>query len=303
VIVPLFAAIIIAYLILSGILIYRDEPRKEIVIYYSISLSFAAISMLLYSFTPFLKKGQNFYAEITLGGSLILMVITILIYIQYWHTLYREIPVISKLFYLASGASLISIFNNPWEIYYLEGLGFHQDISFIFSAILAIMLLCGIYILLNNLFRVRKIISSELEIIEGGLHQYQKNKKYSQSLLKRQTRLLNNKKSLNWIILFWLVGIILIIIGIILPGETAFNSDAIGTLLVFLPQAYFITRDKRLLTSLQVEKVRLRARRLKESLVDLDKELSPQIPEQDIQALLKFIEKGDALLYFQEQFE
>ena len=264
--------------------------------------------MFLFSFTPFLVEGQQFYAEITLGGTLVLLQIGILIFVQYWHTISREVPVISKLFYITSGASIMILMSRSdlWRIYYVQGLGYHQEISLLYSLILALVLIFGGLILFDNLNRVRQVLHQELKLIDkmksdlkGSIGDDQASISQQPRVLSR-SRLIESKQRINIITLSWVIGIIFLLLGIILPGEKSLNLDSFGTFLIFLPQAYYYTRDKRLLTILQVQKVQISAKKFHKSFSELDEDISNEISDENIQALVSFIEKADALLYFQD---
>ncbi len=266
--------------------------------------------MLLYSFTPFLTEGQDILAEICLGGSILLLQLGTILYIQYWHNISREVFLVSKLFYLISGAGIVIVVlnYNPWKIYYLRDLGYHQDLSLQFSIILVLVLFCGTLIMYVILERVKQSLSQELQLMKvKGLEIQRTGHQYNPQLLDQQTRFLNSRKrlsvnmrTLTMIKLFWILGGFLVCLGIVLPGTSSFNADSIGVLLFFLPQAYYATKDKWLLTLLLVQRVKVRARKFHESFTKLETQFPQEIVYENLETLVKFIEKADALLYFQE---
>ena len=310
--VSFFTSLVLLYLFIRGILTYKNDPRKDIVNYSSGVFALSSLSMFIYSITPFVKEGQIILAEIALGGSLVLIQIVVAVYVQYWHSISREVPVISKLFYISLGASLAVLVSTPnlWEIYYMEGFGYVQRISVIYLIVLTLALFFAILILLDNLLRVRRVIRFELkylETINSGNHKNIANS--DESLLKHRKRLLNNqkrvidsKRSIDIITFFWVVGSFLVIIGILIQGPN-FNLDSIGVLFIFLPQAYFFTKDRRLLALMQVQELHTKAKQLNERFSSLDTSVSSEFSKESVQALSKFIEKADALLYFQEQHD
>ena len=310
--VSLFTSLVLLYLFIRGILTYKNDPRKDIVIYSRGVFALSSLSMFIYSITPFVKEGQIILAEIALGGSLVLIQIVVAVFVQYWHSISGEVPVVSKLFYLSLGASFAILVStpNPWEIYYMEGFGYVQRISVIYLIVLTLALFFAILILLDNLLRVRRVIRFELkylETINSGNHKNIANS--DESLLKHRKRLLNNqkrvidsKRSIDIITFFWVVGSFLVIIGILIQGPN-FNLDSIGVLFIFLPQAYFFTKDRRLLALMQVQELHTKAKQLNERFSSLDTSVSSEFSKESVQALSKFIEKADALLYFQEQHD
>ncbi len=281
--------------------------------YYGIGLGITAFSMLLYGITPFLTEGQDILAEICLGGSLLLLQVGGIFYVQYWHTISREVSLISNLFFLVSGAGIVIIIGgyNPWEIYYMPEFGYHQDLSLLYSAIVGLVLIFAILIMFVILNRVRTAIKLEIEFIQHSQQVLQNSlENQTQQILGRQTRLLNNKsrfesnlRNLTVINFFWLIGCILVFLGVVLPGKLSFNADSIGVLFFFLPQAYYLTRNKDLLHLLQVQKVKVRAKKFHESFSKLEEQIPRDISSKNVEALVKFIEKADALLYFQEKYE
>ena len=307
--IHLLTALILLYILIRGIKIYKNDPRKEIMIYFTLSLGLCAIGLILYAFSPFVMEGQLFFAEITLGWSFLLIIIGTLVYIHYWHTISREVPVISKMFYLTSGACLMIIYRDSdlWKLTFITGFGYYQELSTLFSGVLTLALILGVLIMYISLNTARRVFDQELLLInqefrnEGIKGNFEKLNQQTRIRSSRK-RLRGNIQDINTIIFFWVIGSILAILGI-LPGENAMPTDTLGLLLFFLPQAYFITKDKSLLSTLLIQNVQLRAKKLHESVSRLELKHSRDLPEENIQALVKFIEKADALLYFQENIE
>jgi hypothetical protein len=59
--------------------------RNNNSLYFILSCVLLALMMFLYSFTPFLNEGQDLFAEVTLGGSFILSMLILPIYMEYFH--------------------------------------------------------------------------------------------------------------------------------------------------------------------------------------------------------------------------
>lgn len=270
-------------------------------IYFIIALAITVIGMLLYSMAPFLKEEQKFLAEISLGGSLVLYMIALIFCFQFWQILYHEVPWISKTFYLATGAGFISLLNDPWEIYIVENLGFHQTVSFQLIVLIIIQGGCTFIITFQTIYIIREKIDQEFVLTEKFRQGYVRSESKRKISVTRKQNLLAKKKHLNLIIYSWLIGLFLTTIGFALPGPYGFNLDTIGALIIIVPQAYILIRDKELLLSLRVQKTRDKAIKLQESFSKLQQQLSHQILKTEVQALVKFIEKADSLLYFQEE--
>ncbi|MHA1979052.1 MAG: hypothetical protein ACW98I_19260 [Candidatus Hodarchaeales archaeon] len=310
--IAFIAAGTIAWVLIRGITVYKNNPRRQIIICYSLGLGLIAIGMFVFGFAPFLVEGQDFYAEIVIGGTLVVIQMGILPYIQYLHIISREVPVISKLFYLVSGANIMIILSSTelWKIYYIPGIGYYQEISASYSIVFSIYIILGFAILIDVLIRVRKVIDQELKMIESFSKEIQKNIQHPQPDLSHQARafyskdrLLNDRRSIKIITLFGVIGVFLLLIGFIFPGEMAYNADSLGVISIFLPQAYFYTKDKRLISLLQIQKVQYKAKQLHKSFSELDMDIPKEISEESVQTLIKFIKKADSLLYFQENPE
>ncbi len=299
---PLFAGLILSYVSLNAFILFKRNPKDNFLFYFIIALIFMAVNMLIYSITPFLEVGQESLAEITLGWSIILIMIAIPFYAHYLHLIYQEISWISKIYYIASGAGFISLLNNPWKIYMVENLGFYQDVSLLLIILLSIQ---GGYIFILSIQALNTIqerIELELTFIGKNLKKSANdgNRKIS-SVMKKQKQLLSKKRNIDLLKASWTIGIFLTILGLALPGTLYSNLDSIGMVIIFFPQAYFLTRDRDLLITLNVHKARDSAIQLQKSLSKLQKQLPQQVFSADVQSLLKFIEKADSLLYFQEE--
>ena len=300
--IPFIATLILSYVCLQSILIYRRNPKDKFLIYFIIGLTIATISVFLYSMTPFIKEEQKILAEISLGGSIVLYMIALIFCVQFWQILYREVPWISKTFYFATGAGLVSLLNDPWEIYIIENLGFHQTVSLQLTVLIIIQGGCTFIITFQTVHTIREKIDQEFVLTKKLRQGHVRSESKRKSSVTRKRNLQARKKRLNLIIYSWLIGLFLVTIGFALPGPYGFNLDTIGGLIIILPQAYLIARDKELLVSLRVQKTRDKAIKLQESFSKLQQQLSHQILETEVQALVKFIEKADSLLYFQEEY-
>ncbi|OLS26678.1 MAG: hypothetical protein HeimC3_07800 [Candidatus Heimdallarchaeota archaeon LC_3] len=95
---PLTFIIAVLFLVKKNISSRKQYSGKELWLYLTIALGLLALSMAAYSITPFVAKDQYLLAELSLGGTLILIMIGMVFYVEYWHTLYKKIPWISKLF-------------------------------------------------------------------------------------------------------------------------------------------------------------------------------------------------------------
>ncbi len=92
------AGVILSYVSLNGILLYRRNPKDNFLVYFVIATVFMALNMFLYSLTPFLDVGHELLAEISLGGSLVVIMIAIPFYFQYVYSIYQEVSWISKIY-------------------------------------------------------------------------------------------------------------------------------------------------------------------------------------------------------------
>ncbi|MFX1284155.1 MAG: hypothetical protein ACFFB5_10890 [Promethearchaeota archaeon] len=299
--IPFVATLICFYICLQSILIYRQNPKDKFLIYFILALAIAAIGLLFYSMTPFIKEDQKILAEISLGGSFILYCIALIFCFQFWQMLYREVPWITKIFYLATGAGFVFLLYDPWKIYIYENLGFHQTVSFKLIVPIIIQGGCIFIILFKTVHTIRKKIDQEFVLTEKHQQKYVNSDTKSKSSATRRRNLQTKKKRLNLIIYSWLIGFFLAVIGLTLPNPYGFNLDVIGSLIIIIPQAYILIKDKELLFSLRVQKTKDKAIKLQESFFKLQQQVSHQILETEVQALVKFIEKADSLLYFQEE--
>lgn len=299
-IISIIATVIIFYITVNGILLYRQNPKDKFLIHYVLTTSTFGFSVFLYSWTPFLIKGQEFLAEITLGGSLILIQIGAVFYIQYLHRIYPEDSWFPKLFYFATGGGFLSLFNEPWVIFFIEGKGYCQDISI---QLLVPLLLQGgcIFLTLFQAFSViKKRIDQEIILTQQTQQEFISKEGTEESPKQRTKNLFEKKKRLNLIIISWIIGFLLLFLGLIFPGHSNFHLDSLGAVVIFLPQAYVFTKDKDLIVSLSVHKAKKSVYRLQKSLYKLQRRFPDQNLKVEMGSILKFIEKADSLLYFEE---
>ena len=117
------------YLTYTGIMNYKNSKTKY-TLYYVFSFGLLTFAMILYVPTALLSEGQDFFAELTMGGSFVLMMVLPLVYIEYFHGIYMKVPYFSKLFYFAVGGGFVALLFQPWEIYYINTFyGYDQRLS------------------------------------------------------------------------------------------------------------------------------------------------------------------------------
>jgi hypothetical protein len=283
------------YLMYNGIVNYKKSKSKS-TLYYVISFGLLALAMILFTPTALLREGQTFFAELTLGGSFILMMILPVAYIEYFHGIYMKVPYFSKLFYFAVGGGFVTLLFQPWEIRYINTFyGFSQRLSDILIICMFIQLMC-IFIIMVQTFRVIKAkldteLVDETQKPEEDLDD-QKSVPHSMDYKKL---IQGKKRILNYIALSYLVGMCLIGLGLLIPGS---YWDSVGIVVVVGPQAYFFSRDNEILVYLSTQKIREGTIKLKKDLNKLHQQsiTLPKNVEVEIQSMVDFIEKADLLI-------
>ncbi|GAG70038.1 unnamed protein product, partial [marine sediment metagenome] len=233
-IIPAASIPFLVYLIVKCLINYEQKTRGKVSLYYSLSLAAIALTMGLYSIRAFLKEGQDLLAELSLGGSMILWLIAIGIYIEYWHTLYKKIPIFSKMFYVAFGGALVLVLFHPWEINYDNLWGYNQSLSDSFIFLLIIQGVCVFVIIYQALGRIKEGIDNEILYISDLVHQMIDTQKEKDIFKNKKQELIKKKKRLSYITYAFFVGIFFVLLGIIIPGPTL-SFDSIGILIIFIP--------------------------------------------------------------------
>ena len=283
------------YLTYTGLINYKRSKTKY-TLYYIIAFALLAFALVVYTPTALLTKDQDLIAEFTLGGSFILMMIVLPIYIEYFHGIYKRVPYISQIFYYAVGGGFVTLFFQPWEIQYKSDFyGYCQCLSDITVFCLFTQFTC-IFIIMFQTFRVIKT-KVDIDFVNATqiFKENSDNQEIVLSLKDRKNNLKGKKRVLNYILLSYLIGICLIGIGFLISGS---YWDSVGILVIVGPQAYFFSRDNDILVYLSAQKVREETMKLKKELNTLHWRSTtiPKNVEVEIESMVDFIEKADLIL-------
>ncbi|OLS26676.1 MAG: hypothetical protein HeimC3_07780 [Candidatus Heimdallarchaeota archaeon LC_3] len=289
--------LVILFLLNINLSTFKKSSRKKTWFNFFIALGLFAVSMAVFSIAPFITKGQDMLAELSLGGGLILVMIGMIFYAEYWHTIYKKIPWFSKLFYFVAGAGLVLLLYHPWEIYYNENYGYTQKLSEIFLGILIIQFICGIMIVTQSLRGIKMRLDSKILIFEDFIqNQFDPNQERSE-LIEGKNSLIKKKKRFDFIIISYFLGLIFVILGIMFPDTIIL--DSIGVLIAFGPHAVILSKDEELIFYLLSQKVQEEEETLQKKVTLLHQQFngSSEVPQTEIQALINFIEKADSIFY------
>lgn len=287
--------LILLYLTFTGLMSYKRLPNRPTLYLIAVFL-LLAIMMFIYSLTPLLIEGQDFLAEITLGGGFILAMFVPPIYIEYFHKIYRKIAYISPIFYITVGGGFVMLFFQPWEIQYASYLhGFSHTFSDFFLIIFFIQLACLFFTMVQTFRVIKKGVDDELMNIDQIITEGTDNQELGFNMGTRKENLRGKNRILNYILFSYFLGICIICIGLLIPESFI---DAFGVLLIAAPQAYFYSRDKEILVYLSAQTLREDTKDLQKKLSALHKQSTefPQILETEIQSMVDFIEKADEIL-------
>ncbi|MFX0114772.1 MAG: hypothetical protein ACFFB3_09500 [Candidatus Hodarchaeota archaeon] len=207
----------------------------------------------LYTIRFFLIKGQDLLAQISLGGSMLLLMVGVIVFAEYLHQLHGKIPWTSTAFYFAAGGSFIALLFQPWKIAYDEEIGYHQSISNVLAVLMVAQIIFLGVISWKTFQSIKEQVQEEIE--SQGMNI---------SSTGRREELITKKMFLNRIIYCYIIGLILVGLGS-LPG--VIFLDYLGAIVAFVPQAYILTKDKEILLFLSTK-------RIKEGLRHLEKQIS-----------------------------
>lgn len=253
VIVRLFISVItiplLIYLILKGVFSYKDFFKNRLSLYFTLSLGCLAFSFIFYCIPPFLARDQVLLAEIAFGVNFFLVMLTLVFYIEYFHTLYRVVPFFSKLFYYAAGAGFFSLLFDPWKITYLENLGFNQSISDLLLGSILIQTLCMVVIVFRAMQSMKASFDYKMQATSISSD--------------RINDVKSKKRRIDLISLGFVFGAFFGILGLIFPTS---YLDILSTLIVFVPQAYIFSRDREMIIYLLAQKIRARTEDLQKSM-------------------------------------
>ncbi|OLS26679.1 MAG: hypothetical protein HeimC3_07810 [Candidatus Heimdallarchaeota archaeon LC_3] len=297
--VPLLTMLVILYVVIKFTFAQKHKSSKELSLNFTIGLGLIALGSGIFSITPLLENGQVLLAELSLGGSLILMMLGMVFYVEYWHALYKKIPWISKLFYFSVGGGFILLLNNPWEIFYSENYGYTQNLSEIFIAVLILQFVCGVVIIILSLRSIKMRIDSKIIKFENIIqNELQKEDQIIQKIALTDVKInleMKNRR-IDLIAFSFIFGIFLIGIGF-LPNIILI--DFIGILIAYGPQAYILSKDSELILYLLSQRPLEETKNLQNNVNLLPQQFngSSEIPQSEIQALINFIEKADAIFY------
>jgi hypothetical protein len=283
------------YLAYTGVLSYKRSRNKNM-LYFISSFTLFALMMFLYSFTPFLAKGQDFFAEITLGGSFILSMLILPIYIEYFHGIYKNIQYISTIFYFAVGGGFVMLFFQPWEIQYANDLhGYSQTISDLLLICMFIQFACVFFTMIQAYRVIKTKVNDEFMNVDQILKESTDNPELLLLVENRKDNLHRKNRVLNYIIFSYFLGICVICIGLLFPLS---YIDSLGILIIAVPQAYFFSRDKEILVYLSAQKLQEDTKGLQTKFSKLHQQSNefPHVIGVEVQSLIDFIEKADLIL-------
>ena len=297
---PIIILLIIFYYFWNNISIHKNIQTLNYWFYFIVALVFFLLGFFVYIITPVLKKGDEILAEVSLGGSLVFLILGFFFYIEFWNSLYKKNSWLSKIFYLLAGATFILLIFHPWRIVYIENYGYTQSISEILLLTLFLEGLTGVIIFSQCIYKIKTRIKQSIESINSILEN---------SIIDEQSELLNRKKNLleknihlDIIIISLFLGTIVGMVGLL---PKTFIMDSIGAFILFFPQVFYFSKDEELLLFLFSQRVQEDVKNLQKNIYLLHQS-SFNITESqadEIESLMKFIEKADTIFYDNPKFK
>lgn len=289
---PIFCSLIILFVIKEHISVYKHKSSKGILLNFTSSMILADVSLILFSLAPLVQEGDIIFSDIVFGGSTLLLMLSMFLYTEYLHSIYKKIPWFSDLFYLASGATFVLLLYRPWELKFNKKFGYVQNFTNIFLIVFLIEATCLIVILSLFLFNVKKTVDQKLIVIDN----LPVTETDTEMIFKRKITLLKMKKNMNFIFYSVILGLTIAFIGFF---PNIILLDSLGLFIAFIPQAYFISKNEELLFYFLSQKIEADAKTLQKniSLLHQSAEDPINIKHDEIKGLLDFIEKIDTVYY------
>jgi len=253
------------------------------------------IGYFLYLFYPLLKKGEEFMAELSLGGSIVFFVFGIFFYMEFWNSLYKKNSLISKFFYLSAGAGFILLISHPWQITYVENYGYTQPISELFLLTIFMEGSFGIIIFSKCIYNIKTLITQRLEYIESILRDKSIMDNEKSILLRSKINLEEKNNRLDLIIILSSLGAFITMIGFF---PKTFILDSIGVFMVFFPQIYYFSKDKEIILFLFSQRIQDDVKSLQKNIDSLYQNPFFSLENQtvEIASLIEFIKKTDKII-------
>lgn len=302
IIFPIIVLFIILYYFWKNVSIQKNIPTLSYWFYFISAMVCFLFGYLIYIIAPALKKGEEFLADVSLGGSLVIIITGFFFYIEFWNSLYKKHSWVTKTFYLFAGATFLLLFSHPWQIVYVENYGYTQPISEILIFTFFVECLSGLIIFSQCISTIKTRIKESIESINSILKSELPIEKEKFDIIERKKNLQEKNSHLDIIIISLFLGLIIGFIGVF---PKTYFLDSLGAFLLFFPQVYYFSKDEELLLFLFSQRVKEDVKNLQKNIYLLHQSsyIETQTQADEIESLMKFIEKADTIFYENPKFK